>query len=333
MIRVGVIRGGISPEYEVSLSTGGAVLSHLRSDKLNEKYKAIDILIDTDGMWHIGGVPATWEKVANSVDVIFNALHGFYGEDGKASSQLSEWNIPYTGSGAFASALAYNKALAKEQFAKLGINTPKHILYPAYLEDFDGPRDEYALAKAHEVLKRMPPPWIVKPLTGGSSMGIHVCKTFEDLVRAFREGVGANVSILVEELIEGREATVGVINHFRGDKVYALPPVEIQIPKDKKFFDYDTKYGDNSHMVCPGRFHNDIKSELEEKAKLIHEGLNLDHYSRTDFIIHPKKGIYALEVNTLPGLTNTSLLPHALSSIGSNMSEFIDHVITLALKK
>lgn len=306
MIRVGVIRGGISPEYEVSLDTGSTVLSHLRSDKLNNKYKPIDILIDTTGLWHINGLPVTWDQIAQSVDVVWNALHGFYGEDGKVSQQLAQWKIPHTGSDAFASSRAYNKAMAKEQFSKLGINTPKHILYPAYLEDLDGPRDEYALAKAHEVLKKLPPPWIVKPLSGGSSMGIHVCKTFEDLVRAFREGVGSHVSILVEELISGREASVGVISGFRGASTYTLPV---------------------------SSFHPDTNRELELHAKRIHEGLNLGHYSKINFIVHPKKGIYAIEVNNLPEMKHDSFIPGALSSVGSNMSEFIDHVLTQALKK
>lgn len=278
----------------------------------------------------MNGLPVDMEKVFHSVDVVFNALHGDYGEDGKVQQLLDQWKIPYTGSQAFPSALGYNKALAKEEFAKLGINTPRHILYPAYLEDMDGPRDEYAKEKAREVFERLPPPWIVKPLTGGSSMGIHVCKTFTDLVRAFREGSGDKVSILVEEMIEGREATVGVINNFRGQSLYALPPVEIHIPKEKSHFDYELKYGEDSTHVYPSNFTREQKLELERQAKLIHHGLNLDHYSRTDFIVHPKRGIYAIEVNTLPGLTSKSLIPKSLDEVGSSMHEFIHHVIGLA---
>jgi D-alanine-D-alanine ligase len=333
MIKVGVIRGGISSEYDVSLNTGGNVLSHLRSDKLNDKYKAIDILIDKEGVWHMNGIPTSMDQILHAVDVVFNALHGDFGEDGKLQQILDQWNIPYTGSGAFASAVGYNKALAKEQFARLGIQTAKHILFPAYQKDFDGPLEEYAEKKAKEVWERLPPPWVVKPLTSGSSMGVHVCKTFPELVRAFSVGVNEKVSVLVEEMIEGKEATVGVVEGFRGQKTYALPPIEIRVPKHKVFFDYDAKYSGVSEEICPGNFTHDEKKELERLATLIHSGLNLDHYSRSDFIVHPKRGIFALEVNTLPGLTDQSLTPKALYAVGATMPEFISHIIELARKR
>jgi len=333
MIKVGVIRGGISPEYEVSLKTGANVLSHLRNSYLNEKYKAVDIFIDKDGVWHVNGVPIELSQVMHKVDVIFNALHGNYGEDGKVQQEMEQWGIPYTGSGPLASAIGYNKILSKEAFSNLGINTPKHILFSAYLEDMDGPREEYAQKKAFEVLRQLPPPWIVKPLTGGSSMGMHVCRTFDDLVFAFNTGVNEKVSVLVEELISGKEATVAVLDKFRNKKFYALPPIEIRIPDSKKFFDYDAKYAGISEEICPGNFTNEEKRELERLAELIHSGLNLSHYSRSDFILHPKKGIYALEVNTLPGLTNESLTPKALCAVGATMPEFLDHIISLALRK
>lgn len=333
MINVGVIRGGISSEYEVSLNTGGNVLSVLRSDFLNKKYKAIDLLIDKDGLWHMNGLPTTPKKISLSMDVVFNALHGDYGEDGQIQKIFEEYNIPYTGSNKEASFVGYNKVLSKEQFSKLGIKTPQYILFPAYLEDMDGPKEEYSKRKAREVLSRIPPPWIVKPLTGGSSMGMHLCKTIEDLVNAFMDGVNQNVSILVEELIKGKEATVGVINGFRNQDVYALPPIEIRIPKTKDFFDYEAKYTGISQEICPGNFSNCEKDELIRLASLIHTGLNLDHYSRSDFIIDPKRGIYALEVNTLPGLTDESLTPKALYAVGATLPEFIDHIINLALER
>ena len=332
MIKVGVIRGGVSGEYEVSLASGAQVLSHLRSDVMKDKYKAVDIFIDRDGVWHINGIPITMAQIIHKVDVIINALHGDYGEDGKVQQELEQWKIPYTGSGPFASAIGYNKFLTKQEFAKLGINTPRHILFPAYQEDFDEPKSRYAEKKAREVWERLPPPWIVKPLTGGSSMGVHVCKTFQSLVDAFEESVNEKVSVLVEEFIKGKEATVGVIDDFRGKKVYALPPIEIRIPETSTFFDNEVKYNGQSQEICPGNFTSEEKEELERLAALIHKGLDLSHYSRSDFIIHPKGGIYALEVNTLPGLTDQSLMPKALNAVGATMPEFIEHIIKLAMK-
>jgi D-alanine-D-alanine ligase len=333
MIKVGVIRGGISSEYEVSLKTGANVLFHLRSNPLNEKYKAIDIFIDKDGFWFMNGAPTDLSQIFHKVDVIFNALHGDYGEDGKIQQEIEQFGIPYTGSGPLASAMGYNKALSKEVFSQLGINTPRHILFPAYLKDIDGPIDEYAKNKAFEILKLLPPPWIVKPLTGGSSMGTHVCKTFDDLIFAFQIGVNEKVSVLVEELISGKEATVAVVDGFRDQPIYALPPIEIRIPDNKKFFDFDSKYTGLSEEICPGNFRKEEKEELERLAKLIHSGMKLSHYSRSDFIVNPKKGIYVLEVNTLPGLTNESLTPKALYAVGATMPEFIDHILKLAISE
>ncbi|HAQ03148.1 TPA: hypothetical protein DEP30_03455 [Candidatus Nomurabacteria bacterium] len=332
MIKVGVIRGGISGEYEVSLKTGSNVLSHLRGDKLNQTYKAIDILIDKEGVWHINGKPVSTADVFHSVDVVFNALHGDFGEDGKVQQMLDQWKIPYTGSGAFASALGYNKVLAKEQFSRLGVKTPNHFVVPRYHEE-DGDFETYAVNVAKQIHDKLVPPWIVKPLSGGSSVGMKMCRTYPELISAFMEGVNMETDVLVEELIEGKEATVGVVNNFRNKAVYVLPPIEIRIPTSKTFFDYEAKYTGVSEEVCPGNFSNSEKEELLRLAEVIHTGLNLDHYSRSDFIIHPKKGIYALEVNTLPGLTDESLVPKMLNAVGATAPEFIDHIIKLALKR
>lgn len=332
MIKVGVIRGGISGEYEVSLKTGSNVLSHLRADKLNEKYKAIDILIDKEGVWHINGKPVAILDVFHSVDVIFNALHGDFGEDGKVQQMLDGWKIPYTGSGAFPSALGYNKVLAKEQFNLLGIKTPNHIIIPKYNEE-DADIKVYSKKTAKQIHALLSPPWIVKPLSGGSSVGMRVARTYPELMDAFEDGVNKEVDVLVEEMIEGKEATVGVIDNFRDKAVYVLPATEIRVHKGKSFFDFEAKYKGMSKEICPGNFTNSEKLELEKLASLIHIGLNLSHYSRSDFIIHPKKGIYALEVNTLPGLTDESLIPKMLKAVGADVPSFIDHIIKLALKK
>ncbi len=333
MIRVGVIRGGVSSEYDVSLNTGANVLSHLRSDVMNSKYKPIDILIDKAGAWHINGKPVAMEQVFKSVDVIFNALHGDFGEDGKVQQILEQWQIPYTGSGPFASAVGYNKILAKEQFARLGVKTPQYLVYESYDETTGESIEAYAKRTARNIWEKMSPPWVVKLPSSGSSVGVEICKTFSDLVSALERSAAGSGSVLVEEMIEGKEATVPVLEKFRGKDIYILPPVEIRIPKSKTFFDYDAKYSGISEEICPGNFTTEEKEELMNLASLIHTGLNLDHYSRSDFIIHPKKGIYALEVNTLPGLTDESITPKAIRAVGATMPEFLDNLLRLALSR
>jgi len=332
MIKVGVIRGGTSNLYDLSLKNGSSILSYLRGENLSQKYIPIDILIDKDGTWHINGKPVSMEDIFHSVDVIFNALHGDFGEDGKVQQMLDQWKIPYTGSGAFASALGYNKVLAIEQFSRLGIKTPNYLVVPKY-DSYDGDLEEYGAAVAKQIHDKLVPPWIVKPLSGGSSVGMKMCRTYIELISAFMEGVNKESDVLVEELIEGKEATVGVINNFRDKKVYVLPSIEIRIPASKTFFDFEAKYTGVSEEICPGNFSVQEKAELSKLAELIHEGLSLDHYSRSDFIIHPKRGIYALEVNTLPGLTNESLIPKMLNSVGASVPQFIDHILVLALKR
>lgn len=314
MIKVGVIRGGIGPKYEQSLATGATVLNHLRSDPMSAKYKAVDIFIDRDGLWHMSGRPTNMENVLNSTDVIFNALHGDFGEDGKLQQLLDQWNIPYVGSGAYASALSYNKEQAKERFDQLDIKTTRHILFPAYQQDFDGPIETYAQSKAKSVWERLPPPWIVKPLTRGSSMAIHVCKTFPELVRAFQVGVEEKVSVIVEEMVEGKHARVVVVPGFRGQDMYTFPAIEMR----------------NSETITPGNFSYEEKKELERLAQLIHTGLYLDHYSVSDFVVHPKKGIFAVEVRTVPQLYQDSAIQRAFESTGATIPEFLTHVIEIA---
>ncbi len=333
MIRVGVIRGGISSEYDVSLNTGANVLAHLRSEHMSDTYKPIDIYIDKAGAWHVAGKPATLEDISKKVDVVFNALHGDFGEDGKVQTLLDQWGIPYTGSKAFPSALGYNKALAKERFKALGIQTPQSVIIT--MDSIDREKDLRATAKeqARFVWSKIAPPWVVKPISSGSSVGVKVSKTFPELESAIESCITGNTDILVEEMIEGKEATVGVVEGFRGKDIYTLPPIEIRVPKHKTFFDYDAKYSGISEEICPGNFTHAEKEELQKMASLIHSGLDLSHYSRSDFIVHPKKGIYALEVNTLPGLTDESLTPKALNAVGATMPEFLRHILNLAHKR
>ena len=317
--KVAVLRGGPSREYEVSLKTGESVLSSLNP----EKYQAVDIFIDRQGVWHVAGIPKDPKKALADIDVVFNALHGEYGEDGKVQKILEDIGIPYTGSGVVPSAIAMNKAMTKKSLADSGIKFAHHKIVLS--------EDELA-GNPSELFKLIPMPSVVKPLGSGSSVGVTIVRTFKDLPAALAKGFAAGDSVIIEEYIPGREATCGVIEGFRGQDIYALPPVEI-VPPPKSFFDYEAKYGGGSQEICPSNFPDDVKKEIERLAILVHKTLNLSHYSRSDFIVHPKRGIYFLEVNTLPGLTKESLLPKAVRAVGSSLPKFLDHVITIAINE
>ena len=161
-------------------------------------------------------------------------------------------------------------------------------------------------------------------------LGIAIARDHAGLLAAFSEAATHGHSILIEEFIPGIEATCGVIEGFRGQELYALPPIEIR--SKNAFFDFEAKYQGESEEIVPATFSDKLKREIEELARKLHRALGLRHYSRSDFIIHPRRGIYFLEVNTLPGLTEESLMPKALKAVGSSLPEFSDHLIKLALE-
>jgi D-alanine-D-alanine ligase len=315
---VGVLRGGPSSEYEVSLQTGASVLEHID----RERYEPRDLFIDRSGQWHVHGLAVEPAKALFGVDVAFNALHGEFGEDGEAQRLLDQLAVPYTGSGAFASGLAFNKHLTKEAAKKLGVKVAHGVVVE---------RGE-SEALAHKLFRTFPHPAVVKPLAGGSSVGVSLADSYHALKRALDTAFAVANHIVVEEYIKGREATVGVIDDFRGQKAYALMPVEIIPAAGSAFYDYDAKYVADSRLECPSTFSDATKQELERAASAVHTGLGLGHYSRSDFIVS-RRGVYFLEVNTHPGLTGHSNFPQALRAAGSSLKEFITHVIDLARKR
>lgn len=309
----------MSSEYDVSLNTGRNVLGALEG-----RYKTKDILITKDGAWHMDGLPILPEKITGSIDVAFNALHGEYGEDGKVQQVLDNLSVPYTGSGSWASAVAMNKTLTKEYFKRHGIRTPVGMAIKKTPDmNFD--------SVAGEVFQKISPNWFVKPNTGGSSVGTSFCRTRGELEKGIETAFNFSDSVLVEECIKGREATCGVVDNFRDKRHYSLLPIEIIKPESKEFFDYECKYDGSTQEICPGNFTKEESREIQEIAVKIHKALGLRHYSRSDFIV-TKRGVYALEVNTLPGLTSESLFPKAMAAVGTSYGQFLDHLISLALE-
>lgn len=318
---VGVLRGGPSSEYEVSLKSGASILESID----REKYEPRDLFIDREGQWHLFGAPVNPERALRGVDVAFNVIHGEYGEDGRLHNVLDSLAVPYTGADAVASMLAFDKARTKQAVKKLGLKTPRAILVT--IEDAQDDIEKLAF----DIFRSFPHPAIVKPAIGGSSVGITVVNNFHTLSWALGQAFAISPRVLVEEYIKGREATVGVIDNFRGEKTYVLMPIEIIPPTSRPFFDYDAKYSGETIERVPGNFTAGEKEELTQAARTAHEALGQTHYSRSDFIVS-RRGIFFLETNNAAavGMTRESLFPKALHAIGAKLGDFVDHVVTLA---
>lgn len=319
MIVVAVLRGGVGDEHDVSLRTGMNVLRLLERGP----WKPIDVYIDRSGVWHVRGVPMVPSRALSGVDVVFNALHGLYGEDGTVQRELERLSIPFTGSASYPSSVAMNKVLTKEMLKPLGIKTPYYTVLSVT------PELESDIVR---VFRSFPQPSVVKPLNSGSSVGVTLAQSFNEFEEAVKKAFQYAKEVIVEEYIKGRDATVGVIDDMRGKKTYQLPPVEIILPPTSRIFDFDAKYGGASEERCPGGFSRSQIEELEDTAARVHEALGLRHYSRSDFVVTPK-GVYFLEANTLPGLTEKSLIPKSLDAVGIPMDEFLNHVLMMALEK
>lgn len=317
-IRVGVLRGGPSSEYDVSLKTGASVLKNLPN-----KYEPEDIFISKEGEWHIDGASHSPEGAFKKVDVVFNALHGEYGEDGQVQKILEYFQVPFTGSKSLASAITMNKVLSKRIYAAYGIPTPDYKT----LEKNDFSRDTLT-----QIFEHGPHPSVIKPIGAGSSVGVSIVKKFEDIGLAITRAFKVSPKIIIEQFVEGKEATCGVVDNFRGQDSYSLTPIEILPPKQNGFYDYDAKYLSNdTEYILPGNFSEEVTKKIKDYSILAHRALGLRHYSRSDFMISPSGEVYILETNTLPGLTDHSLIPKSLAAVGCSLPIFLEHLITLAL--
>lgn len=318
MKQVAVLRGGPSDEYAVSMETGKGVLEALTE----LPYQTRDIVITRQGDWLHNGFVRQAHELLEGVDVVFIALHGQFGEDGKVQRILEQHNIPFTGSRALTSAIAFNKELTKQTLRPHGINLPRHR--------------KITIAELPELKEEIPIIFsdvgseaFIKPVASGSSLGAKYAPTEEALYDALTELLPIHEEIMVEEFIRGREATVGVLDNFRDEELYALPVVEIVPPNGKPLFDHEDKYSGQTEELVPGRFTYHEKALLSEAAALVHKTIDCKHYSRSDFIVRDGE-VYFLEVNTLPGLTSESLFPKATAAIGLEYPQLIEHLIETA---
>lgn len=315
MKRVAVVRGGPSEEYSVSMETGKAVLGAL--DELG--YPCKDIVITKKGEWLEQGLLKRPEQLLEAVDIVFIALHGTYGEDGQIQRLLEHRKLPYVGTRALASSIAFNKALTKESLMPHGLKMPRHrVMRKADLIHLD--------EDIPHIFREIGNELFIKPLASGSSVGAQHIPDADTLRTSLTQLLQLYDQIIIEEYIRGREATVGVLENFRNHRTYALPVVEVVPPRDAIFYDAQNKYDGTTEHVCPGRFSLGEKIKLHEAAMFVHDTIGCKHYSRSDFIV--KDGdIYFLEINTLPGLTQHSNLPIAAQAVGLEFPYLIQHLI------
>jgi D-alanine-D-alanine ligase len=301
--RVGVLFGGLSSEREVSLRTGAAVSKALRG----LGYDVVEIDVGKD-------LPA--RLAAEKVEVAFIALHGRYGEDGCVQGLLECMFIPYTGSGVMASSLGMDKVFAKQVFIAHGIPTPP---YRAFLSG-----DE-----ARAAVDSLPfgLPVVVKPSREGSSVGVYICKTRDEYLAAVEDASKLAGSILVEQYIKGREVQGGVLDNE------ALGVIEVVAARE--FYDYQAKYqsGGTTQYLFPAPLPPDQYERVNQVCLAAHRALECSGGSRSDVILTPSGDVFLLEINTLPGMTESSLLPKIAAGRGIDFPGLCERLLQGATLK
>lgn len=314
---VGVLRGGTSSEYNLSLRTGAKMLSELPE----ERYDTRDIFIDKSGMWHSRGIPTDPARALSQIDVVLNALHGGIGEDGTVQRILERFGIPYAGSRSSASALSLNKARAREVFQKLGIPIPRGIAF-----NVNDARNTNEMARA--AFSQFPPPYIVKPVSEGSSYGICMAPTIIELPDVIGDVLDTYGAALVEEFIMGEEVSALVVEGYRGEELYVFPPVHTVLPEGETWLTPHAQENALAKHLAPSNFTHEDKHAIAELARAVHRALELTHFSVVGIVL-TSRGPFAIEVDAVPPLHQNSPVLPALESVGSSVREFLEHAIHL----
>lgn len=339
-IKVAVLMGGRSPEYEISLISGREVVRNLP-----KKFLPLPVVISRDGRrWlsvppkNLLSVPnpltylgtnkeivrvngqvksVTSERISGEVSVVFIAMHGPFGEDGTIQGMLDLAGIPYTGSGVLASALGMDKPAFRKLMENARIPIPKYVV----IKKDEGLRGVYKkLAKL---------PFFVKPSSQGSSVGASIVKTKNDLKGALKKAFKFGRIALVDEYIKGKELTCAVLGN---EKPIALPVIGI-VPLKGEFFDYQSKYTESgAEEIVPARISKALTKIIQEISVRVYKAIGARDFARVDFLIKNNKTPVVLEINTIPGLTPMSLLPKAAKAAGISYPELLNNIIKYALE-
>ena len=344
-----VLAGGLSTERDVSFTTGNMVSKALR--KNGHRVILLDVFMgysdkeeNLDGIFDrseevsvkVEGIPETapdLDQVKKSrkdqsdcffgpnvialcrmADIVFMALHGENGENGKVQAAFDLFGIRYTGSGYLSSAIAMDKGISKQFFLVNGIPTPQGIAMSRETREEDFSKTGLTL------------PCVVKPCCGGSSIGVSIARTEEEYRNALEDAFQWEENVIIEDYVNGREFSVGVVE----GKAYPI----IEIVPVEGFYDYKNKYKAGSAVeTCPAELSEADTKKMQEYAEKVAEVLGLDTYSRSDFLLDENGKMYCLEANTLPGMTATSLLPQEAAVLGISYEQLCENLIQISLKK
>ena len=344
-----VLAGGLSTERDVSFKTGSMVAAALKEN--GHRVILLDVFmgygeqeVDLNGIFDradeisvkVSDIPEVAPDLAavkasrkdqspcffgpnvirmcQMADIVFMALHGENGENGKLQAAFDLLGVKYTGSDYLSSAIAMNKGMAKKLFVEAGIPTPKGIAMTRETRE-----DDVTKLNLHL-------PCVVKPCCGGSSIGVTIVRDSAEFKAALDEAFRWEDELVIEEFVEGREFSVGVIEGK------ALPVIEIA--PIQGFYDYKNKYKAGSAVeTCPAELPEDVSAQMRHYAEEVAKVIGLDTYSRSDFLLDKDGNMFCLEANTLPGMTPTSLLPQEAAVVGVNFNELCEKLIDISMKK
>lgn len=296
--KIGIVRGGTGEHYEKSLKKGGDLIVYIL-EKLYPKWTPVDVLIDQEGVWHASGLPILPANLVNQLDVIWNTTP-------EASSTIRSLGIPNIEAEALHHLLEEERDRLRDHMETLNITMPRSMILSSYIESVDGGIQEYATKKAQEVFGKFAPPWIVRSVSGKVSMGVHVAKTFPELVNAIIDGIEHTGNILVEELIPGKPASLHTLRDFRGEEIYHLP--------------------------LPRSFTEAEKRMITNFGEELFKSLGARHYMKTDFVLSPTRGVSLLGISFTPDLRDTSHFADACAQVGAKPVHVFENFLKQVLK-
>lgn len=329
-MNVVLLIGGPSPEHGISVKSGDVILRSLNK----KKYQVTPVIILKDKTWKLPHqkTPMNFSDAIRTIkyklhpDIAFIAMHGAYGEDGTVQGLLESAGIPYTGSGILASSLAMDKQKSLALFSYYGMKVPRFIV----CSHMDWRKNRKDIR--HETVYGVGLPCIVKPVSAGSSIGITKVSLIKNLRIALKEAFAYSNEAMIQKCVQGTEVTCSVLDIGTDQGTIPLSPTEI-IPKIAEFFDHRAKYeAGAAEEITPPRLPQKTIAEIQSLALRAHSILGCSGLSRTDMIVS-KDGIYVLETNTIPGMTETSLLPQAAAHAGISFPELLDMIVQSGINR